>query len=109
MKIRSTDKRENSPDYIFFCPACQCGHGIWTTSRNENNALWDFDGNMESPTISPSILLRHTKYETGEDGMPIKETVNNIVCHSFVKNGMIQFLGDCTHELKNQTIELPEF
>ena len=30
------------------------------------------------------------------------------VCHSFITDGRIQFLGDCTHELKGQTVELPE-
>ena len=28
------------------------------------------------------------------------------VCHSFVTDGKIQFLGDCTHELAGQTVEL---
>jgi hypothetical protein len=30
------------------------------------------------------------------------------VCHSFVTDGRIQFLGDCTHALANQTVELPD-
>ena len=29
-------------------------------------------------------------------------------CHSFVKDGRIQFLLDCYHRLKGQTIELPD-
>lgn len=112
MKIRAIGKTEgrNNPDFIFFCPACQSGHGIWTTSRNEiTQAIWTFDGNMERPTISPSVLLRFTEYDTDENKMPIKESVKDIVCHSVITNGMIAFQGDCTHELKNQTIELPEF
>jgi hypothetical protein len=28
------------------------------------------------------------------------------VCHSFVKNGYIQYLSDCTHEFAGLTIEL---
>ena len=31
------------------------------------------------------------------------------VCHSFVTDGRIQFLGDCTHSLAGQTVDLPEF
>ncbi|MHC8396108.1 hypothetical protein ACYZT8_21075 [Pseudomonas sp. LB3P93] len=31
------------------------------------------------------------------------------VCHSFVIDGCIQFLGDCTHELASQTVDLPEW
>jgi len=30
------------------------------------------------------------------------------VCHSFVTDGRIQFLGDCTHNLAGQTVDLPE-
>jgi hypothetical protein len=29
------------------------------------------------------------------------------VCHSFVVDGRIQFLGDCTHHLAGQTVDLP--
>jgi hypothetical protein len=28
-------------------------------------------------------------------------------CHVFVTKGEIQFLGDCTHELKNKTVPIP--
>lgn len=54
---------------------------------------WEFNGDFEKPTFSPSILV------TGMLGQR---------CHSYVKNGVIQFLGDCHHKLKNQTIELQE-
>ena len=30
------------------------------------------------------------------------------VCHSFVTDGRIQFLGDCTHDLAGHTVELPD-
>lgn len=29
------------------------------------------------------------------------------VCHSFVTDGCIQYLGDCTHRLAGQTVDLP--
>ena len=31
------------------------------------------------------------------------------VCHSFVTDGRIQFLGDCTHKLAGQTVNIPEW
>lgn len=31
------------------------------------------------------------------------------VCHSFVRAGKIEFLGDCTHALKGQTVPLPDW
>ena len=33
----------------------------------------------------------------------------NTVCHSFVTDGRIQFLADCTHALAGQTVDLPEW
>lgn len=53
---------------------------------------WDFNWNLDLPTFSPSILSR----------------ASDLVCHSFVRDGRIQFLGDCTHKLANQTVDLPE-
>lgn len=31
------------------------------------------------------------------------------VCHSFVRDGQIQYLGDCTHEYAGKTVDLPDF
>jgi hypothetical protein len=32
----------------------------------------------------------------------------NDICHSFIKNGKIQYLSDCTHELKGKTVQLTD-
>lgn len=68
------------------CPGCGYIHALSPYVHRFNN-------NIENPTFSPSLLQDHN---------PEK------VCHSFVVNGKMQFLGDCFHDLKNQTIELPE-
>lgn len=31
------------------------------------------------------------------------------ICHSFVRDGQIQYLGDCTHEYAGKTVDLPDF
>lgn len=54
---------------------------------------WTWNGNTEKPTLKPSILSR-----MGRDG--------GVVCHTFVNDGMVQFLDDCTHEHAGQTLEL---
>lgn len=54
---------------------------------------WEFDGNLEAPTLSPSIL-------TGRN--------SGKICHSFLRNGILEFLGDCNHKLANQSVPLPE-
>ena len=32
-----------------------------------------------------------------------------MACHTFVTDGRIQFLGDCTHALAGQTVDLPDW
>lgn len=58
---------------------------------------WTWNGDTEKPTLSPSILTRWA-------GGGIFAT--ELVCHSFVNDGMVQFLSDCTHELAGQTVPL---
>lgn len=104
-------------DYLFFCPGCKCAHGVWTTKTNTVNAIWTFNGNMEKPTFKPSILITHETWEppvTAENLeqwklKPWTQTKVKKVCHSFVTDGKIQFLTDCTHELAGRTVPLPEF
>lgn len=55
---------------------------------------WTWNGDLERPTFRPSILSR-TADASGE-----------IRCHSYVTDGRIEFLGDCSHELAGQTVDL---
>lgn len=102
--------------FVFFCPGCQCGHGIKTYGPGPQ---WTFNGDVEKPTLSPSILVRSQRYPSGgafpnddEYTRVIKEgsiEMTKTICHSFVKEGNIQFLDDCTHALKGQTVPLEDF
>src|SRR4051812_26278827 len=86
-----------SPNYSFECPGCGISHGVWLgDSPNANGAAWGYNGNIDSPTITPSILV---KWGNGNGDQ---------VCHSYVTDGKIQFLGDCSHELAGQTVEMQE-
>lgn len=82
--------------WMFFCPGCAEHHAVWTDEKNGvTGALWGFNGSRERPTFTPSIKV------TG--GPPEKRTI----CHSFVKEGRIQYLADSTHSLASQTVDLP--
>jgi hypothetical protein len=59
---------------------------------------WEFNGDLERPTLSPSILARA---DWGPERRPM-------VCHSFVRDGRIEFLSDCTHAFAGKTVDLPE-
>lgn len=90
--------------WMFECPGCDHGH-MPTPS-------WAFNGDLERPTFSPSILVRGFDWPTDEERARIMagEEVPRrpFVCHSFVRDGRIEFLGDCTHPLAGQTVDLPE-
>lgn len=81
------DNGENVCRYIE-CPACGCGHGF--------DSRWSFNGDYEKPTFSPSMLVNANSPQLGPR------------CHSFVTDGKIQFLSDCTHEYAGQTLDLPD-
>lgn len=65
----------------------------------EGDGAWSFDGDLQTPTLAPSLLLTYT----------FGDPQQTYICHSFVKAGQIQYLSDCTHALAGQTVELSEF
>lgn len=91
--------------YAFFCVPCGSPHVVKTGPKD--SPRWGYNDNPCRPTFTPSVLVR-----TGsavdptfvwEEGDPPR------ICHSFVTDGMIQYLGDCDHELKGQTVPLAEW
>lgn len=88
---------------MFVCPGCAInnGTGLHMLPVNADNKTpsWDWDGNLDAPTLSPSILT-HTKPYVDGKGIG--------VCHSFLKDGVFQFLSDCTHSLAGQNVPLPD-
>lgn len=90
MKIATLYGNEDDTRLAIWCPGCNDLHGPCVKGPN----AWQWNGSLEKPTLSPSILINKDKPESR--------------CHSFVKEGKIQFLNDCFHELKGQTVPLPE-
>jgi Family of unknown function (DUF6527) len=76
-------------EYKFRCLGCGFVHHVRTAG---NAPVWEWNGDTERPTVSPSILVR----------------TRDTVCHSFIENGQIRYLDDCTHALAGKTIELPD-
>lgn len=98
MLKKATDGDLEYECLMFICPGCEV-MGAGSTGlhmlpvRRENKEVvvgkvtWLWDGNLERPTLSPSILTR-----SGLNGEQ--------VCHSFLIEGVFQFLPDCTHSFK---------
>lgn len=55
---------------------------------------WTWNGSVDSPTVRPSVLTRGGDVD-GEH-----------VCHSWINDGRVQFLGDSSHALAGQTVDL---
>ncbi len=75
-------------DYLFWCPACKCGHMV-------NDKIWRI--NSGEVTITPSVL-------SNVKGI----NPNKPICHIFVTKGKIQYLNDCTHNMAGKTIEMED-
>lgn len=78
-------------------------------TANEGADKWHWDGNVESPTITPSINaswgpIFDEARVPDEDGTG--EYGRN---HYIILCGTIQFCGDSTHKWAGQTLPLPDF
>lgn len=62
------------------------------SGSRKGNPQWSWNGDCEKPTLRPSVL----------------STCGDFICHSWVTDGQANFLSDCSHEFKNQTIDLLE-
>lgn len=99
----------------FWCPGCDMMHGI--AVGEGPGPRWTWNGDPERPTFSPSVLVQFDCWEppvTPKNieqwrANPWQQTKVSRICHSFVRDGQIQFLGDCTHALAGQTVPLPEW
>lgn len=86
--------------YTFECPGCGWSHVV-PIAPMAGDRGWQFRGNEERPTFTPSILVYEVKQPDG--------TIFQPRCHSVVADGQIQFQGDCGHPLAGQTHDLPEW
>lgn len=82
-----TDPDNTTGCWDFFCPACGYGHSF--------DKRWTFNGNEERPTFSPSLLVH------GLGQYP--------QCHSFVRDGYMEYQNDCGHEMRGLTVEIPDW
>lgn len=93
------DTRHNNGGHpMHWCPACEELHAFAVDRPFHNGARWTFDGNLDAPTFAPSMNIAVGPFPDGRVER----------CHYFLKAGRIQFLGDCTHKLAGQTIDLPD-
>lgn len=96
---------------LFWCPGCDEAHGIPVDASRG----WTWNGDLDKPTVTPSIHAQFRLY--GPERLPFHKYEGpnpptekaDGCCHSFVTDGRIQFLSDCTHALAGQTVDLPDW
>ena len=81
------------------CPACGFEHSFGVDleghGRHKDKDVWTFDGDYDKPTFSPSMLSNQGEVQAGHP-----------VCHSFLRDGVWQFLGDSSHGMAGQSIPM---
>lgn len=88
-------KDEKFVGLMWRCAGCGDPHFCQVKGKAEG-ASWAWNGSLTAPTLSPSVL------KAVEGGATQR-------CHSFVREGVVQFLSDCDHELAGQHKQmLPE-
>lgn len=104
MKARLRNVIDGNTNYQclqFCCPGCAEMHSnsglhMIPVNTDKKSPSWSWDGNLESPTLSPSILTTSGNHE------------GKTQCHSYLRNGIFEFLSDCTHSLVNQQVSMPD-
>lgn len=105
----------------FWCPGCDEAHNLRPRAEGAPSPSWEFNGDGDHPTFSPSVLVTSghyvsffkpgdscwCTYNAENPERPSRATCSR--CHSYVRNGMIEFLGDSTHALAGQTVPLPDW
>ncbi len=77
--------------FVFRCPGCEFPHQV--------DSRWVYNGDPYKPSFTPSLLVERTYGENNE----------RQACHSFITDGCMAFLGDCTHELAGKTVLIPDW
>ena len=82
---------------------------------------WTWNGDVEKPTLKPSVLTQSGHYAPGlkpgdrcwctyyKEHPEEKPVFHCYRCHSWVNDGVAQFLADCTHELAGKSVPLLDF
>lgn len=86
---------------FYWCDGCDMRHMVHTQPVPNEPGLpvWEFNGNLEKPTISPSVLVNWKGSSN-----PKLDAIGT--CHTFITDGVVEFLADCGHILAGQKVPL---
>ena len=92
--------RRGQTAFFHWCPACEEMHPLPHS--------WDFDGNVEKPTFSPSFAQTFVHWTEGVDeetnlGRGEKQ---HRLCHYIITGGIINFCSDSWHR-RTDSVPMP--
>lgn len=93
LRMNDKVKQLQSGRLAYYCPGCKDVHTIPAKIGVKDVGAWQWNGSTVAPTVTPSVNVNPSHPE--------------VQCHHFVTDGNIVYCGDCHHELKGQTVELP--
>ncbi len=83
---------------------------VITKGTRRGTPNWTWNGDTEKPTLRPSVLTRAPRMLTDEEADRAvageKIVTEEVVCHSWITDGQIIFLDDCTHKFAGKTMDL---
>ena len=98
---------ETKSYFLFWCPGCGCGHVFQCGDGFAHPQRWEFDGNYDNPSFSPS--LRMFTRVTREEGDRLVDTgEQQTTCHLHVQAGELRYCGDCPHAMNGKTIPMQD-
>ena len=89
----------NKKGLTFYCEGCEMSHSI--IYEGTSGPIWKWNNSLDKPTIKPSIKAQWVKTNP-----KTHLKVRDMICHSYVKEGMLEYLTDCTHKLAGKTVPM---
>lgn len=102
-------------------PAGQIVLPVVLRGKRDGTGCWSWNGDTDSPTLKPSVLIssgcKVAGFDKANDWCWCKYNAEHpeekphfhcYRCHTWINDGKAQFLGDCTHEHANKTLDLLE-
>lgn len=103
MKVMIRQVNDHGKRYeaiAFVCVGCielERGRGsglhMIPVNTDQTSPAWDWNGDLQHPTLKPSINTHHPM---------------GGICHSYITEGQIQYLEDCTHSFAGKTLDLED-